>query len=104
MHDQDMSKAARLQKIVHLLYRNPRGLTTHELSKHCQVTVRTVQRDLNDLEAAGRRVVRGGSWYDRPKRCTSSFRLSFHPHQKVFNTGFRVVRLLDPGTLAMSER
>ena len=53
MHDQEMSKAARLQKIVHLLYRNPRGLTTHELSKHCQVTVRTVQRDLHDLEAAG---------------------------------------------------
>ena len=53
MQDQDMSKAARLQKIVHLLYRNPRGLTTQELSKHCQVTVRTVQRDLIDLEAAG---------------------------------------------------
>jgi len=48
-----MSKAARLQKMVHLLYRNPRGLTTQELARLCQVTVRTVQRDLKDLEAAG---------------------------------------------------
>jgi formylglycine-generating enzyme required for sulfatase activity len=37
-----------------------------------------------------RRVVRGGSWYDRPKRCTSSFRLSYPPYQGVFNVGFRV--------------
>ena len=45
----------------------------------------------NDLSASGRRVVRGGSWYDRPKRCTSSFRLGHQPFQKVFNTGFRVI-------------
>ena len=37
------------------------------------------------------RVVRGGSWYDRPKRCTASFRLSYPPWQRVFNVGFRVV-------------
>ncbi len=36
-------------------------------------------------------VVRGGSWYDRPKRGTSSFRLAYRPYQKVFNVGFRVV-------------
>ena len=51
--DITMSKAARLQKIVHLLYRNPRGLTTKEIAKHCGVTPRTIQRDLKDLEAAG---------------------------------------------------
>ncbi|MBL7183010.1 MAG: WYL domain-containing protein [Anaerolineae bacterium] len=51
--DITMSKAARLQKIVHLLYRNPWGLTTKEIAKHCGVTPRTIQRDLNDLEAAG---------------------------------------------------
>ena len=39
----------------------------------------------------GLRVVRGGSWYDRPKRCTSSSRLSYQPWQRVFNVGFRVV-------------
>jgi predicted DNA-binding transcriptional regulator YafY len=53
MEDQALSKAARLQKIVHLLYRNPNGLTTAELSRHCGVTVRTIQRDLKELERAG---------------------------------------------------
>ncbi|MFH1921990.1 MAG: SUMF1/EgtB/PvdO family nonheme iron enzyme [Planctomycetota bacterium] len=40
---------------------------------------------------SGRKSVRGGSWFDRPKRCTSSFRLSYLAHQRVFNVGFRVV-------------
>lgn len=48
-----MVKAARLQHIVHLLYRNPRGLTTGELARHCNVTIRTIQRDLNDLYESG---------------------------------------------------
>jgi formylglycine-generating enzyme required for sulfatase activity len=39
----------------------------------------------------GRKVARGGSWYDRPKRCTSSFTLSYPPWQAVYNVGFRVV-------------
>ena len=38
-----------------------------------------------------RRVVRGGSWYDRPEHGTAEFRLSYPPWQKVFNVGFRVV-------------
>ena len=45
----------------------------------------------NDPAAEGLRVVRGGSWYDRPKRCTSSCRLAYRPYQGVFNVGFRVV-------------
>jgi predicted DNA-binding transcriptional regulator YafY len=48
-----MSKAARLQRIVHLLYRNPRGLTTQELARLCAVSDRTIQRDLKDLEEDG---------------------------------------------------
>jgi formylglycine-generating enzyme required for sulfatase activity len=36
-------------------------------------------------------VVRGGSWYDRPKRATSSYRLAYPIYQGVFNVGFRVV-------------
>lgn len=36
------------------------------------------------------RVVRGGSWYDRPWRCRASFRLPYKPYQRVFNVGFRV--------------
>jgi formylglycine-generating enzyme required for sulfatase activity len=39
----------------------------------------------------GRKVVRGGSWRDRPARCTSSFRLGYRPYQAVYNVGFRVV-------------
>ncbi len=38
-----------------------------------------------------RKVVRGGSWRDRPMRCTSSFRLGYQPYQKVYNVGFRVM-------------
>jgi len=41
--------------------------------------------------APGDKVVRGGSWYDRPMRCRSAFRLAYPPYQCVFNVGFRVV-------------
>ncbi len=36
------------------------------------------------------KVARGGSWRDRPKRCTSSYRFGYRPYQKVFNVGFRI--------------
>ncbi|WP_274949772.1 SUMF1/EgtB/PvdO family nonheme iron enzyme [Bacteroides cutis] len=46
----------------------------------------------NDVAVTGeKRVVRGGSWYDRPFRNTSSFRLPYRDYQKVYNVGFRVV-------------
>ncbi len=45
----------------------------------------------NATAPAGRRVVRGGSWVDRPKRCRSAFRLSYPAWQRVHNVGFRVV-------------
>jgi formylglycine-generating enzyme required for sulfatase activity len=45
----------------------------------------------NSLSAVEDKVVRGGSWYDRPKRATSAFRLAYRPYQKVFSVGFRVV-------------
>ena len=38
-----------------------------------------------------KRVVRGGSFYDRPKRCRSSHRLAFPAWQGVHNVGFRIV-------------
>jgi formylglycine-generating enzyme required for sulfatase activity len=47
----------------------------------------------------GRKVVRGGSYYDRPKRCRSAFRLSYPAWQRVHNVGFRVV-CDDPAALA----
>ena len=40
---------------------------------------------------AQRFVVRGGSWYDRPKRCRSAFRLAYPSWQRVYDVGFRVV-------------
>ena len=45
----------------------------------------------DDPHVVVRRVVRGGSWYDRPQRCRSAFRLGYEPYQPVFNVGFRVV-------------
>jgi len=40
-----------------------------------------------------RRVVRGGSFYDRPMRARSAWRLAYPPWQRVFDVGFRVVAL-----------
>jgi formylglycine-generating enzyme required for sulfatase activity len=45
----------------------------------------------NDPQAPGKRVVRGGSFSDRPKRCTASYRLGYKPWQGVYNVGFRVI-------------
>lgn len=47
----------------------------------------------NTISNDSKRVVRGGSWYDRPKRSTSSFRLPYRDYQKVYNVGFRVVMM-----------
>jgi len=45
----------------------------------------------NDLSAIGERVVRGGSFYDRPHRARSAFRLGYPSWQRIYNVGFRVV-------------
>ena len=37
------------------------------------------------------KVVRGGSWYDRPFRCTASYRVPYRPWQRAYNTGLRVI-------------
>jgi formylglycine-generating enzyme required for sulfatase activity len=51
-----------------------------------------VADDGRDAPAAdGLKVVRGGSFYDRPLRATSAFRWGHQPWQRVFNVGFRVV-------------
>ena len=52
----------------------------------------------DDPAAEGKKVVRGGSWYDRPQRARSSFRLAYEPWQRVFNVGFRV--MLEPEAAA----
>lgn len=45
----------------------------------------------NDLNQEKRRVVRGGSWSDRPLGSTASVRRPYQQWQKMFNVGFRVV-------------
>lgn len=41
--------------------------------------------------ANAEKVVRGGSWYDRPKNATASSRRHFLPWQRVWNVGFRLI-------------
>ena len=45
----------------------------------------------NTADSADKKVVRGGSWFDRPFRATASYRLGYDAWQPVYNVGFRVV-------------
>jgi len=40
-----------------------------------------------------RKVIRGGSWRDRPNKARASWRWGYYKFQPVFDVGFRVVRL-----------
>ena len=42
------------------------------------------------------RVVRGGSFYDRPARARSAFRQHYPPWQRVYDVGFRVIAVPRP--------
>ncbi len=42
-------------------------------------------------ETDKKKVTRGGSWYDRPIRARSSYRLQYPDWQRVYNVGFRVI-------------
>lgn len=77
---------------------NPWGL----FDMHGNVAEWTLSRDLpypyraddgrNDpAPADSRRVVRGGSWYDRPRFATASYRYAYREYQPVHDVGFRVV-------------
>ena len=58
----------------------------------------------NDPSPDEDKVVRGGSWRDRPKRAGSAFRLAYRPYQRVFNVGFRVVCELETGKQVADSR
>ncbi len=45
----------------------------------------------NHPQGTDPRVVRGGSWYDRPKNARSAHRTAYRPYQPVYNVGIRVV-------------
>lgn len=49
------------------------------------------KEDANNERSGVKRVVRGGSWHDRPFRSTSTYRLGYPDWQRVYHTGFRVV-------------
>ena len=44
-------RTARLLKVEHLLYQNPKGLTVKEVTRLCNVSKRTIYRDLTALES-----------------------------------------------------
>ncbi len=45
----------------------------------------------NSIDAGGDRVVRGGSWYDRPQTARAAYRLGYRRFQGVYDVGFRLV-------------
>jgi len=57
----------------------------------------------NDASPNGRKVVRGGSYYDRAKRGRSAFRLDFPSWRPVYNAGFRVVCPVGPVKVASKD-
>jgi formylglycine-generating enzyme required for sulfatase activity len=57
--------------------------------------------DARESDATGgKKIIRGGSWRDRPKLCRSASRWAYDPWQKVFNVGFRVIIESDAKRLA----
>jgi autotransporter-associated beta strand protein len=56
--------------------------------------------DTNEWQTL-RKVVRGGSALDRPKRATSSFRTAMPAWERGYNVGFRVVAEVDTATPAI---
>jgi len=46
-----ISRSVRLARLQHFLHKHPQGLTSSELADLCGVCIRTIQRDLNDLQS-----------------------------------------------------
>ena len=70
---------------------NPFGL--HDMTGNVSEWTRSAYVPYSGERAKvdGLKATRGGSWYDRPHRARSAFRLGYRPWQRVFNVGFRVV-------------
>ncbi len=77
-------------------YPNAWGL--HDMHGNVAEWTRSEYRSYADgspLGEPGRKVVRGGSWNDRPHRCTAGFRWAYADWQPVYNVGIRVVAELE---------
>jgi formylglycine-generating enzyme required for sulfatase activity len=57
----------------------------------------------DSADAPGLKAVRGGSWFDRPHRARSGFRLGYQPYQRIFNVGFRVIIEDGPEPQALAD-
>jgi len=77
----------------------PNAWGLHDMHGNAAEWTRSSERDGSDLK-----VVRGGSWRDRPKLCRSASRLAYSPWQKVFNVGFRVVIESDAKDMAATKQ
>jgi formylglycine-generating enzyme required for sulfatase activity len=88
---------ALVSSVVGRYQANPWGL--HDMHGNVAEWTRSTYRPypyaedpVRDEAAQGHpRVVRGGSWRDRPHRATASYRLAYRAYQPVYNVGFRVV-------------
>ncbi len=82
----------------------PNAWGLHDMHGNAWEWTRTAFRPYPYSEADGRNepagiesvVVRGGSWFDRPRRSRSAFRLSYPAWQRVYNVGLRVVMEAEP--------
>ncbi|MFA6244834.1 MAG: SUMF1/EgtB/PvdO family nonheme iron enzyme, partial [Candidatus Hydrogenedentales bacterium] len=75
---------------------NPWGLhDTHgnvaEWTRSVYVPYARTPAENQSADSPSRKVVRGGSWLDYPKRARSAFRLHFERSQAIHDVGFRVV-------------
>ena len=61
------------------------------------------QASAKDASLDGRKVVRGGSWSERPRESRASSRLDYPAWQRVYNVGFRVVVLDGPKETRVSS-
>ncbi len=75
----------------------PNAWGLHDMHGNAAEWTRTAYRpypyaeDGRSEESTGeRKIVRGGSFADHPKRCRSAFRLAYPPWRRIHNVGFRV--------------
>ena len=80
------------------LYR-PNAWGLHDMTGNVGEWTRTDYKPYPYSDADGRnagsskesKVVRGGSWHDRPAQARSAYRLAYKSYQPVYNVGFRII-------------